>query len=145
MNGVQLFLLGRALMKIGEQALPDVGRGGNGAVLVVLADVLDHPDSTVGEIATRTGLPQSAVSMAVARLRETGSVTARTDPRDRRRTLLRRANHVSSRIAEVRASTIDEALGRALGTDDATEIHEVAHTLEALSQRLGPQAPPPVR
>ncbi|MEU7989532.1 helix-turn-helix domain-containing protein [Streptosporangium canum] len=137
MNGVQLFLLGRTLMKIGEQALPDVGRGGNGAVLVVLADVLDSPDSTVGEIAARTRLPQSAVSMAVARLREAGSVVARTDPRDRRRTLLRHANHLSDRVGEVRASTIDDALGRALGTDDTDEIRDVVHALEAMSQRLG--------
>lgn len=123
-------------MKIGEQALPDVGRGGNGAVLVTLADVLDHPDSTVGEIAARTGLPQSAVSTAVARLRESGSVVAHTDPRDRRRTLLSRAEHSSDRVTEVHASTIDDALGRALGTDDSAEVHDVERALEALAQRL---------
>lgn len=130
-------------MKIGEEALPDVGRGGHGAVLVVLADVLDNPDSTVGEIATRTRLPQSAVSMAVARLRETGSVEARTDPRDRRRTLLSRADHVSDRVAEVRASTVDDALGRALGTDDTNEIGEIVHALELMFQRLGLQSAQP--
>ncbi|WP_405492463.1 MarR family transcriptional regulator [Nocardia sp. NBC_00511] len=137
MNGVELFLLGRTLMKIGEQALPDVGRGGHGAVLVVLSDVLDHPDSTVGEIAGRTGLPQSAVSMAVARLREAGSLTARTDERDRRRTLLSRAEQVSDRVAQVRATTVHEELGRALGTADEVAIDEVVRSLAAVSQRLG--------
>lgn len=138
-NGVQLFLLGRTLMKIGEQALPEVGYAGNRAVLVVLADVLDNPDSTVGEIAARTGLAQSGVSMAVVRLRQTGSVVARTDPRDRRRTLLRRTDRVSDRVAEVRAHTVDDAIGRALDTDNTDEIRDVVHALEAVSQRLGLQ------
>lgn len=137
MNGVELYLLGRTLMKIGERALPDVGRGGHGGVLVVLSDVLDNPDSTVGEIATRTGLPQSAVSMAVARLREAGSLEAATDPRDRRRTLVRRADHESDRVAQVRETSIDEALGRALGTDDAAEIRTGVAALVDISQRLG--------
>lgn len=136
-NGVQLFLLGRTLMKLGEQALPEVGDAGSRAVLVVLADILDNSDSTVGEIAARTGLAQSAVSMAVVRLRETGSVVARTDPRDRRRTLLRHADRVSDRVAEVRAYTVDDAIGRALDTDNTGEIRDVVHALEAVSQRLG--------
>ncbi|WP_143120991.1 hypothetical protein [Streptosporangium canum] len=68
---------------------------------------------------------------------------ARTDPRDRRRTLLRHAKHLSDRVGEVRARTIDEALGRALGTDDTDEIRDVVHALEAMSQRLGPQSAQP--
>ncbi|UGT61985.1 MarR family transcriptional regulator [Nocardia asteroides] len=132
-------------MKLGEEALPDVGGGENSAVLVVLADILDNSDCTVGEIATRTGLPQSAVSTAVARLRESGSVVARADPRDRRRTLLRRAEHASDRVAEVRASTVDDVLGDALGTADPEEISAVLHALELLSRRLIRQSghPPP--
>ncbi|MFE3445118.1 MarR family transcriptional regulator [Nocardia sp. NPDC059180] len=137
MNGVELFLLGRALMKVGEQALPDTGDGSHATVLVVLQDVFDHPDAAISEIAGRTGFPQSAVSMAVARLREAGSLVARTDPRDRRRTLLRRATDVSPRVAQVRTMSIDEAIGRALGTDDAAEIREVVHALESVAQRMG--------
>ncbi|MFE3987938.1 MarR family winged helix-turn-helix transcriptional regulator [Nocardia tengchongensis] len=135
MNGVELFLLGRALMKIGEQALPDVGaHGGNRAVLVVLSDVLAHSGTTISEVAARTGLPQSAVSGAVARLRETGSVVAETDPHDRRRSLLEAARDISGRVAEVRATTIDDAVATALGGDDG--IGEVIAALELLSRRL---------
>ncbi|MFE3022925.1 MarR family winged helix-turn-helix transcriptional regulator [Nocardia tengchongensis] len=135
MNGVELFLLGRALMKIGEQALPDAGaHGGNRAVLVVLSDVLGHPGTTISEVAARTGLPQSAVSGAVARLRETGSVVAETDPHDRRRSLLEAARDISGRVAEVRATTIDDAVATALGGDDG--IDEVIAALELLSRRL---------
>jgi DNA-binding transcriptional ArsR family regulator len=136
-NGVELFLLGRTLMKIGERALPDAGRGGHGAVLAVLDDVLANPDCTVGEIAARTGLPQSAVSAAVARLRDAGSITAHTDSRDRRRTLLRRAEQVSDRVGELRTTTIDDAVGHALGTDDASRIREVVDALESVSHHLG--------
>ncbi|QDP98934.1 MarR family transcriptional regulator [Microlunatus elymi] len=130
-------------MKIGEQALPEVGHAGNRTVLVVLADILDNSDSTVGEIAARTGLTQSAVSVAVVRLRDSGSVVARTDPRDRRRTLLRRADHVSDRVAEVRGHTVDDAIGQALDTDNAGEISDLVHTLEVVSQRLGLQSGKP--
>ncbi|MFC7649112.1 MarR family transcriptional regulator [Streptosporangium lutulentum] len=87
-NGVELFLLGRTLMKIGEEAMPTEGIGdhstGVRTVLIVVSDLREHPDSSVGEIAKRTGLPQSAVSAAVARLREAGSVVTMTDPGDRR-------------------------------------------------------------
>ncbi|MEV6583987.1 helix-turn-helix domain-containing protein [Streptomyces sp. NPDC051582] len=143
MNGVQLFLLGRTLMKIGEEAIPDGGVGerttSTRSVLIVMLDVYAHPDTTVGEIAVRSGLPQSAVSACVARLRETGSVVAATDPRDRRRTLVRRNPEVSDRRAEVAAATIDGALSSALGTTDPAELAEVVALLEALAERLSPE------
>ncbi|MEU5878248.1 MarR family transcriptional regulator [Spirillospora sp. NPDC047279] len=142
MNGVELFLLGRTLMKIGEEALPAEGIGGGGhrAVMVVLSDVLGHPDSTVGEIAGRTGLPQSAVSTAVARLREAGSVIATVDPGDRRRSLIRRSETVSERVAEVRASTIDGALASALSSADPETVGEAVRVLEWLRDRLADQS-----
>lgn len=95
MDGIELFLLGRALMKLGEEALPEPpggsGRyaGGTRSVVIVAGDIAAHPDTTVGETAQRTGLPQSQVSGAVARLREAGSVETAPDPADRRRTLVR--------------------------------------------------------
>jgi len=140
MNGVELFLLGRTLMKIGEDALPTQGieGGGHRAVMVVASDILENADSTVGEIAGRTGLPQSAVSTAVARLREAGSIVATVDPADRRRTLIRQADKISARVAEVRATTIDAALEEALGADDDDAISEVLAALETLARHLGP-------
>ncbi|MFI5671350.1 MarR family transcriptional regulator [Streptomyces sp. NPDC051704] len=143
MNGVQLFLLGRTLMKIGEEAIPTGGVGkrttSTRSVLIVMLDVYAHPDTTVGEIAVRSGLPQSAVSACVARLRETGSVVTATDPHDRRRTLVRRSPGTSDRRAEVAASSVDGTLSTALGTSDPAELAEVLGLLEALAERLSPE------
>ena len=47
-------------------------------------DTFAFPDSSVGEIATRTGLPQSYVSTVVARLRDLNALETRADPDDRR-------------------------------------------------------------
>ena len=143
MNGVELFLLGRTLMKIGEEAMPTEGLGAYTTsvrtVLIVASDILEHPDSAIGEIAARTGLPQSQVSGAVSRLREAGSVVTAPDPRDRRRMLVRQAPEVSERVAEVRSTPIDGALAAALGTDDPEEIAEVVAALETLARRLSPE------
>ncbi|NEC63524.1 helix-turn-helix domain-containing protein [Streptomyces sp. SID9727] len=147
MTPVQLFLLGRTLMKIGEQALPEpsapagaVQRGGTRAALVVLSDVLGHQDTSVSEIAARTGLPQSQVSGAVARLKETGSFVSAPDPADGRRQLIRTATEVSERVAEVRSARIDDALSAALGTDDPETMRRIGAALDVLALHLTPEA-----
>ncbi|MFJ9019828.1 MarR family transcriptional regulator [Streptomyces sp. NPDC102259] len=144
MNGVELFLLGRTLMKIGEEAIPTEGVGrystSTRSVLIVMLDIYAHPDTTVGEIATRTGLPQSAISGCVARLREVDSVVVTPDPADRRRTLLRRAPEVSGRRSEVAAAPVDAAIGTALGTEDPAEITRTIALLEQLAELLSPEA-----
>ncbi|MEV0354957.1 MarR family transcriptional regulator [Nocardia sp. NPDC050697] len=141
-NGVELLLLGRALMKIGEEAIPADGlpeySTGARAVLVVAAEIAAAETSTVGEIAARTGLPQSAVSRCVARLLDAGSVVSEPDPGDRRRSLLRQAPQTSERVAAVRAGTIDAALATAIGTDDPALLAEVRAQLEQLAALLVP-------
>ncbi|MEU3616274.1 helix-turn-helix domain-containing protein [Streptomyces sp. NPDC006872] len=145
MNGVELFLLGRALMKIGEEALPEppggAGRYAGSArlVLIVASDIAAHPDTAVGEIAVRTGLPQSQVSSAVARLKEAGSVQTAPDPADRRRVLVRQAAEVSERVAQVRAAGIEDALAKALGSDDPRRLREISEALDVLARNLLPQ------
>lgn len=144
MDGVELFLLGRTLMKLGEEALPtdELGhrRSSVRNVLIVVGDVRTHPGSAVGEIATRTGLPQSAVSTAVARLREAGAVVTEPDPRDRRRLLVRPAPEVSERVAQVRSASIDAVLAKALGDADRHRVSEFATLLERLAARLTPDS-----
>ncbi|MFF1925946.1 MarR family transcriptional regulator [Streptomyces sp. NPDC058221] len=146
MTPVQLFLLGRTLMKIGEEALPEPPasaggqRVGTRAALVVLSDVLGHPDTSVSGIVTRTGLPQSQVSGAVAGLKEAGSVVTAPDPADGRRQLIRRAAGISKRVAEVRAAPIDGALSAALGTDDPQQLLAVTEALDVLARHLTPEA-----
>jgi DNA-binding MarR family transcriptional regulator len=142
-NGVELFLLGRTLMKIGEQALPTENLGDQPgslrSVLIVVIDVRAQPGSAVGEIAARTGLPQSAVSAAVARLREAGAVVTEPDPRDRRRALVQPAAEISERVDAVRATTIDDPLAIALNTDDPQRVAEIVALLEELARHLTPQ------
>jgi DNA-binding MarR family transcriptional regulator len=144
MNGVDLFLLGRTLMKIGEQALPTEGIGAHSTsvrtVLIVVSDVRAHPGSAIGQIADRTGLPQSAVSGAVARLREAGAVVTKPDAGDRRRQLVHPAAKPSARVADVRAASIDTALAAALDTDDPERVAEVVVLLEQLARHLTPAA-----
>ncbi len=139
---MELILLGRTLMKIGEQALPpaapDAPRGGERTVVVVMSDVYQHPETSVVEVARRTGLPQSAVSTAVARLREVGSIVAEPDPSDRRRQLLRRNPELTARRREVATARIDEALATAL--DEPAQLGAVLAALEILGQHLTPEA-----
>ncbi|WP_100840313.1 MarR family winged helix-turn-helix transcriptional regulator [Kitasatospora fiedleri] len=143
MDGVELFLLGRTLMKIGEDALPEPpggsGRhpGGTRNTLIAASDVAAHPGTTVGEIAARTGLPQSQISTAVARLKEAGAVRTDPDPADRRRTLVRPAERPSARVAAVRATGVEEALAAALGPDAGPErLAEVTAALAVLARHL---------
>ncbi|WP_392670535.1 MarR family winged helix-turn-helix transcriptional regulator [Streptomyces sp. LN785] len=142
MNAVELFLLGRTLMKLGEDAMPeppgsaDRHPGSTRLTLIVASDIATHPDTAVGEIATRTGLPQSQVSTAVARLKEAGSVLAAPDPSDRRRMLVRQADDRSERVAQVRAAGIGRTLASALGTDDPERLDQVASALDLLARHL---------
>ncbi|WP_323374029.1 MarR family winged helix-turn-helix transcriptional regulator [Plantactinospora alkalitolerans] len=144
MNGIELFLLGRTLMKIGEETIPTGAVGQHStshrSVLIVASDIRSHPDTSVGEIADRTGFPQSKVSACVARLREAGAVVTAADPDDRRRLLVRPAAEVSERVAEIRAVPIDDALATALGPEDPQRIAEVTAALDTLARHLTPQA-----
>ena len=138
---VELILLARTLLKLGEQALPepDGGRtGGERAVVVVMSDIYLHDGTTVTEVARRTGLPQSAVSGAVTRLREAGSVLAEPDPADRRRQLLRRDPTLSARRRQVASADITPAVAAALG--DRAALPEVLAALETLNRHLTPAA-----
>lgn len=144
MTPVELFLLGRTLMKIGEDALPapEVGAaphpGSVRPVLIALSDIVAHPDSAIGEIARRTGLPQSQVSTAVARLKETGSIETTQDPTDRRRLLVRPAADPSPRVAEVRAVGIEESLSKVLDPADPRAVEEVTAALATLARHVTP-------
>ena len=71
MNGLELYLLGRRLMKLGEEALPPSGLDNMAAsVRSVLTDVFSHPGSSVSEIVERTGFPQAKRLVAIGRIPE---------------------------------------------------------------------------
>ena len=62
MGPVELILLGRTLMKIGEQALPSAG-GGERTVVIVMSDVYEHERTTVGEVAATDITPALAAAL----------------------------------------------------------------------------------
>ncbi|WP_210407891.1 winged helix DNA-binding protein [Allokutzneria sp. NRRL B-24872] len=140
MRGLELYLLGRRLMKIGERAIePSHFHELPASVRTVMIDVFEHPDSSVSEITARTGFPQSHVSASVARLREAGVLLTTTDPGDRRRTLVRQAPDVPARAAKFLKSTVDDAVAESLGLDDPSEVVELLEKLAELvvtSQQL---------
>lgn len=141
-NGIELFLLGRTLMKLGEETIPTEGVGrystSHRSVLIVASEIRERPGCSVGEIVTRTGFPQSKVSACVARLREAGSIVTAADEHDRRRLLIWPAPEVSERVAEVRSVPIDQAVATALGDGDPERVAEVVAALEMLASRLSP-------
>lgn len=136
-NGLELLVLGRTLMKLAGSAMPALGDESLPAsVRSVLVDVTQHPDSSVGEIATRTGFPQSHVSAAVARLQEHGSVVTSPDPRDRRRTLVRPNPAARPPLLIVSGAPADDVLLAAL--DDPRALPEVQAALRTLHRHLVP-------
>lgn len=142
MDAAEVYLLGRKLMKIAESGFPvDADRGAlPTSVRMVLIDVSEHPDTSIGEITARTGFPQSHVSTSVARLRELGALETSLDASDGRRTLVKLADGVRERQATRASLPIDESLATALGTADPKEIAQVADALEGLAKRLIPHA-----
>ncbi|WP_027343256.1 MarR family transcriptional regulator [Hamadaea tsunoensis] len=138
MKAHDLFVLGRELTKIAEAAM----REGAGApatpagLRLIMADVRAEPGSTIGDIATRTGLPQSYVSESVARLRDRGVVETWTDPADRRRTRVRIGAEIPHAVAKAGAVTVDKALLAAGGTGERDRDRALLKELAALAQRL---------
>ena len=150
MSGLELFLLGRNLMKIGEEAIRAEAsfaiamRTGSRklptSVRSVLIDIRDHPNSSIGEITARTGFPQSHVSASVARLREERAVVTVVDSSDRRRTLVGPSPEALPTAAPSNPARVERVLRAALATDDAADLAEVVSALETLAQRLTPEA-----
>jgi DNA-binding MarR family transcriptional regulator len=137
MNSVELYLLGRKLMKISEDAFPKPPGGIATSVRMILVDIAENPDSSIGEIAARTGFPQSHVSAAVSRLRDLGALVTTVDKRDRRRTLVRVAPGIRQRARRAEVP-VDGALAAALGTSDREVVDEVIGSLETVAYHLLP-------
>jgi DNA-binding MarR family transcriptional regulator len=144
-DALELIQLGRQLTKIGEESL----RGSSMPALpngpsLVLKDVFAHPDTSISEIATRTALPQSYVSDSVASLQQQGFVEARTDTKDRRRTLVSVTKQHRQTIARKGAASVDAALARAVGDDGGDQVSATLELLKALAERLAPVSPGPI-
>ncbi len=143
MDGVELFRLGRTLMKIGEDAIHRAGfHELPTSVRSILVDVVEYPDSSIGEIAARTGFPQSHVSASVARLRAEGALVSVADAADRRRTIVRPSPKILAGAADRPPAPIDGALAAALGTEDPGEVGLVTAGLERLAGRFNAEPAP---
>jgi DNA-binding MarR family transcriptional regulator len=146
MNALDLIMLGRQLSRIGEEAM----RGSKAQYMpagpsLVLRDVFAHPDSSIADVTTRTGLPQSYVSESVARLREQGIVETSADPADGRRTLVRVAPGHPGTVAAKGSVRVDAALAEALGEPaDGAAAAQVIRTLSDIATRLRPADPGPI-
>ncbi|MGP8206207.1 MAG: MarR family winged helix-turn-helix transcriptional regulator [Acidimicrobiales bacterium] len=137
MDALDLFQLGRWLTKLGEEAMrPAGGSPSRPGRRVVLMDALAFPDSSVGEIATRTGLPQSYVSAMVAKLCELGTFETRADPADRRRTLVRVSRSGPTAVVGPRSVPVDGPLIEALGDFPPGSAAELVSALGEIAARL---------
>src|ERR1700733_2766272 len=101
---------------------------------LVLRDVFAHPESSIADVTTRTGLPQSYVSESVARLRDQGIVETSADPADGRRTLVRVAPGHPRAVAAKGSVRVDAALAEALGEPaDGAAAAQVIRTLSDIA------------
>src|ERR1700753_1205742 len=140
MNGLELYLLGRRLMKLGEEALPPSGLDDMGAsVRSVLTDVFSHPGSSVSESRARPVSPQSNVSSSVARLRDLGVLVTAPDPADRRRTLVRPAEGMVQKAVRKAATSVDGPRAEAIGPDARDRLPEALAALALLGELIMPQ------
>ena len=137
MNGLELYLLGRQLMRIGGEALPaDSGvRRISPSARLVLTDVFEHLGTSVDEVAERTGLPQDHVSAELSRLAGDGFVETTPDPADPRR-IVARGGRGPAVFRQGDAPPVDEAVAAALGTGDTRQVRELVATLESLARQL---------
>jgi DNA-binding MarR family transcriptional regulator len=142
-NAVEVYLLGRKLMKIAESAFaadPEHGSGLPTSVRMVLVDISMHPGSSISEVTARTGFPQSHVSASVARLRDEGVLDTSIDPADGRRTLVRLAPDFKQRRGARPAVPVETALAAEISSADPDSVAQTIEALETVAQRIIPHA-----
>jgi len=139
-NGLELFLLGRKLAKMGIETIPSSALNEfPPSAQAVLIDVLEYPNSSIGEIAKRTELPQSQVSAAATMLEERCLLETVSDPNDGRRTLVRGAPGVGRKIRKKVDVSINQTVADALASTDAEDLARALEALEFLSLQLSPR------
>jgi DNA-binding MarR family transcriptional regulator len=99
-------------------------------------DARAFPDSSVGEVATRTGLPQSYVSEMVAKLRDLGALETRADSADRRRTLVKVSDSIPETVVCFGAVAVDELLIDTLRDSPPGSAAELVSALGEIAARL---------
>ncbi|RZQ64794.1 MarR family winged helix-turn-helix transcriptional regulator [Amycolatopsis suaedae] len=133
MKASDLYLLGKHLMDLARRGMVDDADPRVPEIDQVVTAVLVETDGmTIGELAARTGFAQSHVSTSVARMRDLGWLTARQDPADRRRTLVRPIDAVYEAVAQRQSRGAEQVIARALLETGSAE-DDVAGTAQRLT------------
>lgn len=134
----ELFRVSRLLREVALAAARDPGEGAPSAGLVVVTDdIAHHDDTTVTQIAARTGMAQSLVSKVVAQLHEAGVVESVSDDTDRRRTQIRLTSLARSHVLPERARrTVRDALRQRLPELDEQALARIEVALDQLARQL---------
>lgn len=113
-----------------HEAMPSEG------LVVVTDDVVHHPDTTVTEIAERTGMAQSLVSKVVAALREGNVVETVPDEADRRRTRIRTTAVARQLLPERGRRPVGEAVRQRFPELDQKARARIEAAVEELAHHL---------
>lgn len=134
----RLHKLARVLREIALDATADGGEAPVSAGDVAIAeDIAHHERTSVGEIASRTGLAQSLVSRTVAKMDDAGVVISERDPADGRRRLISIAPTVRTGLFRSRARRPVEPSLRARHPHASdTEVARVLGLLQELTDLL---------
>ena len=139
MNAGELHKLASVLRQIAAAATADPGERPQAASTVaIVEDVAAHPDSCIGDIAERTGLAQSLVSITVARLKDRGIFTAAPDPGDRRRTVVTVRPKAAAAFGQRGSRSITAALAQALPDAAPEQLRAIETALAQLAEQLLP-------
>jgi DNA-binding MarR family transcriptional regulator len=137
MNGLDLYLLGRKLMKLGMDAIPSSGfHELPASARAVIADVFEHPGTTISEIVERTELPQSQVSASVLKLSNLKAFTTSIDPVDRRKTIVSPSPGIKQKAQKRADVSIEPTFKKIL--HDRDDFANVVNALEMLAAKLNP-------
>lgn len=142
-NAADLYLLARKLHQIAVHATAAPGETtGTPVTTAVVADVLHHDATSVGEIAARTQLAQSIVSSAIAGLVKKGVLSTGRDPNDGRRTVVSVIPEVASDLRTRGAQPLRGPIAAALpGLSDA-KLERFEQDLERLWKQVATNSTP---
>jgi DNA-binding MarR family transcriptional regulator len=137
-NAGDLHRLARLLRELALTATADPGeRRVSPGHLAIVEDVSHNDETSIGEIARRTGLAQSLVSNVVAQLRDAGVFATRADPADRRRVLVKIREAMRRDVFASRgARPIDAAIRTTLPDASEGDVAQIVRLLDELAERL---------
>ncbi len=133
-----LFILGRALTDVAFRATGAAEQGLSASEFAVLQDVFDHEPTPISAIVVRTGVAQSRVSTAVQHLADRGWFLTRSDPADRRKTIVEVTDKVRTEGSRVRQIDVGQALAPLFDGCDADEREWALSALERLTRLARP-------